>query len=253
MRLSLILLAIPAAIGGLLFGLQSSAQANVNLPNRGAAPELHSLNWINSAAPLRLANLHGNVVLLEFWTFDCINCIHTIPYVEQWYQTYHTQGLQVIGIHFPEFGFEHDFDNVDAATKRLNITYPVGIDNDGATWNAYNQMYWPTLYLIDKQGNIRYLSIGEGNYDQTEQAIQTLLAEPDNAAQATEQPSALTYVTPNAVVTVRSAADARSSTLGSIHPGMAFVVLKQQANWVQISYNDATGYVDADAMTVHTA
>ena len=120
--------------------------------------------------PAATAALRGSVVLLEFWTFDCINCIHTLPHVEQWYQDYRDQGLVVLGIHYPEFGYEHDLQNVLAATQRLNVTYPVGIDNDGATWNAYNQRYWPTLYLIDKQGQIRYLRIGEGNYEATEAA-----------------------------------------------------------------------------------
>lgn len=142
-----------------------------SLPNRGVAPEIQSLAWLNSDVPLRLADLRGQVVLLEFWTFDCINCIHTLPYIEQWHQTYQDQGLQVIGIHYPEFGYERDLQNIAAATQRLNVNYPVGQDNDGLTWRAYSQRYWPTVYLIGKQGNIRYVRIGEGAYEQTEAGL----------------------------------------------------------------------------------
>ena len=148
-------------------------------PNLGAAPELRDDVWLNTKdnTPLRLADLRGQVVLVEFWTFECINCLHILPYVRQWYDTYHDQGLQVIGVHFPEFDYEANYDNLVAAVKRLDVRFPVAQDNDAATWNAYGQHYWPTVYLIDKQGNIRYLHIGEGGYDQTETAIQQLLAE----------------------------------------------------------------------------
>ncbi len=107
--------------GGFLLLIASQAFAqNGAMPDRGAAPEVESLNWINSDVPLRLSALRGSVVLLEFWTFDCINCIHTLPHVEQWYQEYHDQGLVVLGIHYPEFGYEHDLQNVIAATQRLD-------------------------------------------------------------------------------------------------------------------------------------
>ena len=148
-------------------------------PNLGVAPEIQDKVWLNTKdnQPLRLADLRGQVVLLEFWTFECINCLHILPYVRQWYDSYHDQGLTVIGVHFPEFDYEANYDNLVAALKRLDIPFPVAQDNDAATWNAYGQRYWPTVYLIDKVGNIRYLHIGEGGYDQTETAIQDLLAE----------------------------------------------------------------------------
>ena len=148
-------------------------------PNLGVAPEFRDDVWLNTEdnTPLRLTDLQGEVVLLEFWTFECINCLHILPHVLDWYDTYHEQGLNVVGIHFPEFSYEADYNNLVAAVKRLEIPFPVGQDNDGATWNAYGQRYWPTLYLIDKQGNIRYIHIGEGGYNETEIAIQGLLAE----------------------------------------------------------------------------
>jgi len=104
-----------------------------NLPILGTAPEIQSLSWLNSDKPLRLANLRGSVVLLEFWTFGCINCIRTLPYIEAWYEDYHDQGLEVVGIHYPEFSYERDLQNVLAATQRLDVTYPVGQDNDQST------------------------------------------------------------------------------------------------------------------------
>jgi thiol-disulfide isomerase/thioredoxin len=157
----------------------SSEDENMaGLRTYGIAPELNNAVWLNTDAPMRLADLRGSVILLEFWTFDCINCIRTIPYVQGWHETYANQGLVVIGNHFPEYDYEHDLENLRAAANRLGITYPIAQDNDGATWRAYNQNYWPTIYLIDKQGTIRYMHIGEGAYDRTEETIQTLLAEP---------------------------------------------------------------------------
>ncbi len=244
------------AIGIGLLAIATGGQAqNGAMPTQGAAPEIQSLNWINSDTPLRLRDLRGSVVLLEFWTFDCINCIHTLPHVEQWYQTYHDQGLNVIGIHYPELSYERDFGNIVTAAQRLNVTYPVGIDNDGATWDAYGQRYWPTIYLIDKQGNIRYLRIGEGSYDATEATIQALLAEDETPAisseTATAEPFALAYLTPDVALNVRAAASVASAQIGAISPGMAFVILDDQDGWYEISYNDGTGFVSSDFVTVH--
>ncbi|MEO8396156.1 MAG: redoxin domain-containing protein, partial [Chloroflexota bacterium] len=132
--------------------------------NFGAAPEILDKVWLNTKdnAPLRLADLRGQVVLLEFWTFDCINCRNVLPHVRDMYNAYHDKGLTVIGVHYPEYGFEADYNNLVEALKRLDVPFPVAQDNDGATWNAWGQHYWPTVYLIDKQGNIRYQQIGEG-------------------------------------------------------------------------------------------
>jgi len=222
------------------------------LPNRGIAPEFLNTAWLNSDIPLRLANLRGSVVLLEFWTFDCINCIRTLPYVERWYQTYRDQGLVVVGIHYPEFNYERDPQNVVAAAQRLGVTYPIGLDNDAATWSAYNQRFWPTLYAIDKRGHIRYMRIGEGAYDTTEQALQALLAEtytPDAEATATiAEP--LPYLTPDSILNVRSAPGTDSAVIGSIAPGMSFVILDEQAGWFQIRYGDDLGFVSGDFVTI---
>jgi thiol-disulfide isomerase/thioredoxin len=148
------------------------------LPDYGAAPELTNAVWLNTDVPLTLAGLRGKVILLEFWTFNCINCIRTLPYVQGWHETYRDQGLIVIGNHFPEFYYERELDNLRAAITRFGITYAVAQDNDGVTWDAYNQRYWPTILLIDKAGNLRYRHIGEGAYDETDAAIRALLAEP---------------------------------------------------------------------------
>lgn len=139
------------------------------------APKLQGLtNWINST-PQTLAGLKGKVVLVDFWTYSCINCIRTLPYIEKWYQTYQNDGFVVLGINTPEFAFEHKPENVQAAVKSFGITYPVALDNDYATWNAFGNNSWPADYLIDKDGNVRYTAIGEGDYDTTEKAIQELL------------------------------------------------------------------------------
>jgi len=139
------------------------------------APELEGLtNWINSP-PLTLAQLQGKVVLVDFWTYSCVNCNRALPYVEKWYQTYQSKGLVVIGVHTPEFAFEHNPTNVQTAVAADKITYPVALDNDYDTWNAFQNNSWPADYLIDKSGNIRYVALGEGDYNKTEEAIQTLL------------------------------------------------------------------------------
>lgn len=141
------------------------------------APQFSGLtNWINSP-PLNLAQLQSQhrVVLVDFWTYSCINCIRSIPYVEKWYQTYERDGLVVVGVNTPEFAFEHNPANVAAAVKKDGITYPVVLDNNYDTWNAFDNNSWPADYLIDKQGNIRYVAQGEGDYGKTEKAIQVLL------------------------------------------------------------------------------
>ncbi len=148
-----------------------------NLRNYGPAPELAGIsNWLNSN-PLTLSQLKGKVVLVDFWTYTCINCIRTLPYVTSWYEKYKNQGFVVIGVHTPEFEFEKNTANVAAALKQYKINYPVAQDNDYKTWNAYSNQYWPADYLIDAKGNVRDVHFGEGNYDKTEEAIKELLAE----------------------------------------------------------------------------
>ncbi|SAL09983.1 thioredoxin family protein [Caballeronia telluris] len=145
--------------------------------NSKPAPEFTGIDsWINSD-PLTLNQLRGKVVLVDFWTYSCINCIHTLPQVQSWNQKFKDQGLVVVGVHTPEFPFERDTGNVKSAVKRYGITFPVAQDNRYATWRAYDNQYWPAFYLIDKQGQVVYSHFGEGDYAQTEAAIKTLLAQ----------------------------------------------------------------------------
>ncbi len=130
--------------------------------------------WLNSA-PLSLSDLKGNVVLVQFWTFACINCQRTLPYITQWHRQYAAHGLKVIGVHTPEFAFERDVNNIKRALRQHKITYSVPVDNEFKTWKAYNNEYWPHLFLADRQGLVRYDHIGEGAYDKTEQTIRQLL------------------------------------------------------------------------------
>lgn len=140
-----------------------------------ALPEFQGISqWLNSS-PLLIANLKGSVVLVQFWTFACINCQRTLPYIVRWHQKYAGQGLKVIGIHTPEFAFERDVNNIKRALQQHQIAYPVPIDNDYKTWNAYSNQYWPHLFVADRQGLLRYEHIGEGAYDTTEQTIRKLL------------------------------------------------------------------------------
>lgn len=147
------------------------------LPDLGPAPELTNDTWLNVDEPLRIANLRGKVVLLEMWTFGCINCQNVIPSLKEWHSKYAGQGLVVIGNHYPEFSYERDIENVKDAAAKYGLEYAIAQDNEGATWRAYKNQYWPTLYLIDKRGHIRYVHIGEGRYAETEENIKALLAE----------------------------------------------------------------------------
>jgi len=147
------------------------------LADLGPAPELENSIWLNTDSPLRLGELRGKVVGLEMWTFGCINCQHVIPHLKQWHASYKDEGFVLIGNHFPEFNFERDLASLQQAVAQAGIEYAVTQDNDGVTWNAYRNGYWPTLYLIDKRGRIRYVHIGEGAYDETERNIRALLAE----------------------------------------------------------------------------
>lgn len=142
---------------------------------QGKAPELIGIvDWINSP-PLTLNQLRGKVVLIDFWTYSCINCLRTIPYLKSWDETYKDKGLVIIGVHTPEFEFEKDLSNVKDAVERLGIKYPVALDNNYETWKAYHNQYWPAHYLIDQNGNIVMVHFGEGAYVETENAIRVLL------------------------------------------------------------------------------
>jgi len=141
------------------------------------APELTKITSYINSQPITLADLRGKVVLVDFWTYSCINCIRTIPYLNAWHEKYADDGLVIIGIHTPEFEFEKDYNNVKAAVEKFDIKYPIAQDNEKDTWNAYENLYWPRKYLIDTEGYIRYDHIGEGAYAETEKVIQSLLAE----------------------------------------------------------------------------
>ena len=137
----------------------------------GTAPEIQGIDtWINTpdGKSLTLAGLRGRVVLLDFWTYSCINCLRTLPHLEAWDRAYRAAGLTIVGVHSPEFAFERVPDNVRAAVKRLDVRYPVALDNDFATWRAYSNQYWPAEYLIDRNGRLRFHHFGEGSYEDTE-------------------------------------------------------------------------------------
>ena len=143
----------------------------------GEAPDFTGIQgWLNSK-PLTLALLRGKVVLVDFWTYSCINCLRTLPYVERWAEAYRKAGLVVVGVHTPEFAFEHVPANVERAVRSLDVTYPVALDNDYGTWQAWGNQYWPAKYFVDRQGHVRFAHFGEGDYERSENVIRTLLAE----------------------------------------------------------------------------
>jgi thiol-disulfide isomerase/thioredoxin len=142
---------------------------------QGSAPNFVGIsNWFNSA-PLSMASLRGKVVLVDFWTYGCVNCVNTLPYVTQLYAKYRDRGLVIVGVHTPEFPFERSAANVQAALKRHGITYPVAQDNDSRTWDAYGNHYWPAQYIVDQNGRIVFHHDGEGQYDQIDRTIAHLL------------------------------------------------------------------------------
>jgi len=171
-------------------GLNSAASGENSVPSLVAddgtavdksrfklAPELVGISGYINTDYVSLADLRGKVVLVDFWTYSCINCIRTIPYLNAWHEKYADEGLVIIGVHTPEFEFEKNYDNVKAAVEKFGIEYPVAQDNDKGTWKAYENRYWPRKYLVDDEGYIRYDHIGEGAYAETEKVIQSLLAE----------------------------------------------------------------------------
>jgi len=163
----------------------SKVSADSSMDNaKGAMPSLSgAVEWLNSPA-LSNDSLKGKVVLVDFWTYDCINCQHTLPYVKDWARKYEKDGLVVIGVHTPEYGFERIIDNVKDQVKKLGITYPVAIDNNYAIWRNFDNQYWPAHYLIDAKGQVRFTHFGEGRYETQEKMIQQLLEEAKADAKA---------------------------------------------------------------------
>jgi len=157
--------------------MMRASAAAAPLPDEGTLPSLTgAVQWLNSP-PLTNAQLKGKVVLVDFWTYSCINCLRTLPYVKAWSQKYRDMGLVVIGVHAPEFAFERNIDNVKKATHDLGVDYPVAIDNNYAIWRAFGNQYWPAHYFVDAQGRVRHHHFGEGEYEQSEKVIQQLLVE----------------------------------------------------------------------------
>ena len=172
------------------------------LPVLGRAPEFVGIShWLNTPGerPVRLASLRGKVVLVDFWTYSCINCIRTIPHLRAWYATYGRYGFEIVGVHTPEFAFEHELSNVRQATYDLHVGWPVALDNGYKTWTAYSNEYWPADYLIDSRGRVRATHFGEGDYTQSESEIRSLLTE--RGAFVSQQKAAVADQTPTEVVT----------------------------------------------------
>ena len=175
---------LACAIGALVIAfaeernvVQQMKPEAVQLRIEGEFPSLSgATEWLNSP-PLTAADLHGKVVLIDFWTYSCINWRRSLPYVRAWAEKYKNQGLVVIGVHSPEFEFEKNVDNVRWAAKDMRIDYPIAIDSDQAIWRAFRNDYWPALYFVDAQGHIRHHQFGEGEYEKSEGIIQQLLAE----------------------------------------------------------------------------
>ncbi len=179
------------------------APAEKKLPVLGRAPEFTGItHWLNGA-PVTVAGqvARGKVTLIDFWTYTCINCLRTTPYLRAWNARYADKGLTIVGVHAPEFSFEKKTENVQAAITRLGLKYPVAQDNDMATWNAWGNQYWPAKYLIDAQGNVRYVHFGEGDYGKTERAIRSLLAEAGQSGLATDEAKPANVVVPSQVAT----------------------------------------------------
>src|SRR5438874_2111343 len=155
--------------------LAATKPAGSAIPDYGPAPDFLGIShWLNSK-PLSITDLRGKVVLVDFWTYSCINCLRTLPHLRAWYAAYHARGLEIVGVHTPEFAFEHVLSNVRKATHGLDVTWPVALDNKYATWNAYSNQYWPAEYLVDRTGHVRRAHFGEGEYDKSEQLIRILL------------------------------------------------------------------------------
>jgi len=158
--------------------LEPAATPRSTLPVYATAPDFAGISdWLNTPGqrPLSLAGLRGKVVLVDFWTYSCINCLRTLPHLRAWYAAYHKDGFEIVGVHTPEFAFEHERSNVSSAVKRLDVTWPVALDNDYGTWDAWSNQYWPADYLVDQTGRVRAYSFGESGYGEMEAAIRELL------------------------------------------------------------------------------
>ena len=184
--LTLIVLLFVGFLAAMQLGPSLTRGAETASRERHTAPEFTGISaWLNSQ-PLTLESLRGKVVLVQFWTYSCINCVRTLPYVTKWYDTYKDKGFVVVGVHTPEFAFERETSNVETAIKRFGIKYPVAPDNQYRTWRAFGNQYWPAAYLIDKSGTVVAEQFGEGGYQQLENTIARLVGEAMPAVQASD-------------------------------------------------------------------
>jgi cytochrome c biogenesis protein CcdA/thiol-disulfide isomerase/thioredoxin len=231
----------------------SQLDQTVSLPRYGQAPDFTGTQeWFNTPGgqSLSLSDLRGKVVLIDFWTYTCINCIRTLPYLEAWQQRYGRDGFTIVGVHSPEFPFEKDAGNVQDAIRLNHLTYPVVQDNDLATWDAWGNQYWPADYLVDAQGYVRDAHFGEGGYDETERAIRTLLHDAGHSnlgagARATGQAPSPDATTPE---TYLGAARARGWANGTIHPGdQDFGAAPRDLPTNRFAYSGHWGITDEEA------
>ena len=193
--LGLIALVIVAVVAIAQFGPSALLGEETTRQDSRPAPEFSGISaWLNSP-PLTMESLHGKVVLVQFWTYSCINCLRTLPYVTRWHEQYKDKGLVVVGVHTPEFAFEKERANVETAIKRLGIHYPVAQDNQYRTWRVFGNQYWPAAYLIDRSGTVVATQFGEGGYQQMENAIARLVGERAPIAQ-TSDPDLSAVATP---------------------------------------------------------
>jgi thiol-disulfide isomerase/thioredoxin len=218
-----------ASVGAVLLAARTSpskiqpAVDTQHLPVGPVAPAVNAAGWTNSA-PLNPASLQGKVVLYDFWTYSCVNCVRTFPYVRAWYDRYRTDGLVIIGIHSPEFDFEKNHGNVIRAVKNLGVTWPVAFDDKMVIWDAFNNNSWPADYIADRSGHVRYTHVGEGDYAQAEDVIRTLLGVAPSSARAAPPgtPKARTSgpdVTPETYLGVLRGNDARQGPATYPGPG----------------------------------
>lgn len=177
LRSSTLLAAVAIAATVVLVTLAAPPAIGTPAAHPVAAPDFQGIATWQNSPPLAMQGLRGKVVLVDFWTYTCSNCLNQLPYVKEWHAKYKDQGLVVVGVHTPEYAFEKSTPNVQEAIRKLQITHAVAQDNDYATWRAFGNQFWPALYLIDKQGRIVYTHFGEGRYGETEGRIKALLAE----------------------------------------------------------------------------
>jgi cytochrome c biogenesis protein CcdA/thiol-disulfide isomerase/thioredoxin len=219
-----------------------AAPAAIQLANEGKLPSLDgAVKWLNSP-PLLRDDLKGKVVLIDFWTYSCINCLRSVPYVEAWWEKYKKDGLVVIGVHTPEFAFEKEPANVEKSLSGLKIAYPVAVDSNYAIWKAFNNQYWPAHYFIDAQGTIRYHHFGEGKYQESEEVIQQLLRE-KNASLKTA-----------GLVQVNADGSQAAPDLGDVASPETYVGYERQQNYIspqKIRHDAAQAYTAPSRLTVN--